>query len=52
MVVEREKYPHALQKKVTGGATSKVVREAAGQTRPGLIFGSSTSASTIYHTTQ
>ena len=52
VVVEREEYPHALQRKATRGATSKVVRETAGQTRPGLTLGTSTSASTIYHTTR
>ena len=33
-------------------ATSEVVRETAGRTRLGLTFGTSTSVSTIYHTTQ
>ena len=52
VVVEREEYSHALQKKATRGATSKVVRRTAGQMRPGLTLGMLTSASTIYHTTQ
>ena len=34
------------------GATSEVVRETAGRTRPGLTLGTSTSASTIHHTTR
>ena len=51
VVVEQEEYPHALQRKVTGKATSKVVRKTAGRTRPGLTFRTSTSVSTIYHTT-
>ena len=46
MVVEREEYPHALQKKATGGATSEVIRETAGWTRPSLTLGTSTPAST------
>ena len=46
VVVEREEYPHALQRKATGGATSEVVRETAGWTRPGLTLGTSTPAST------
>ena len=50
VVVEREEYPHALQRKATRGATSKVVRETAGRTRPGLTLGTSTSASTIHPT--
>ena len=41
VVVEQEEYPHALQKKATRGATSKLVRETAGQTRLGLILGTS-----------
>ena len=36
----------ALQRKATGGATSKVVRETAGWTRSDLTLGTSTSAST------
>ena len=36
----------ALQRKATGGATSEVVRETAGWTRPDLTLGTSTSAST------
>ena len=36
----------ALQRKATVGATSKVVRETAGWTRPDLTLGTSTSAST------
>ena len=51
VLVEQEEYPHALQKKATRGATSKVIRGTAGRTRPGLTFGTSTLASTIYHTT-
>ena len=50
VVVEGEEYPHALQKKATRGAISKVVRETAGRMRPGLTFWTSTSASTIYLT--
>ena len=46
VVVEQEEYPHALQRKATGGATSEVVRETAGWTRPGLTLGTSTPAST------
>ena len=46
VVVEREGNPHALQRKATGGATSEVVRETAGWTRPDLTLGTSTSAST------
>ena len=46
VVVEQEKYPHALQRKATGGAMSKVVRETASWTRPGLTLGTLTSAST------
>ena len=52
VVVGREEYPHALQRKATRGVTSKVVRGTAGRMRPGLTLGTSTSASTIYHTTQ
>ena len=52
VVLEREEYPHALQKKATRGATSKVIRGTAGRMRPGLTLGTSTSASTIYHTTR
>ena len=52
VVVEQEEYPHALQKKAIRGATSKVVREIAGQTQPSLTFGTSTSALTIHHTTR
>ena len=53
VVVERGEYHHALQKKATGGrATSKVVRKTAGWTRLSLTLGMSTSAPTIYHTTQ
>ena len=52
VMVEREEYPHTLQRKTTGrGANSKVVRETAGWTRPCLTLGTSTSASIIYHTT-
>ena len=50
VVMEQEEYPHALQKKATGGATSKVVREMASQMRPSLTFGTSTLASIIYLT--
>ena len=39
-------YPHALQKKATGKATNKVVRETAGWTWPGLTLGTSISVST------
>ena len=46
MVVEQEEYPHALQRKATGGAMSKVVRETASWTQPGLTLETSTSAST------
>ena len=46
VVVEQEEYPHALQKKATRKATSEVVREMAGWTRPGLTLGTSTPAST------
>ena len=46
VVVEREEYPHTLQRKATGGATSEVVRETAGWTRLGLTFRTSTLAST------
>ena len=52
MVVEQEEYPHTLQKKATGGATSKVVRKTAGQMRPGLTLGTSILASTIYYIIQ
>ena len=52
VVVEWEKCPHALQKIATRRGTSKVVKEMAGQTQPGLTLGTSTSASTIHHTTQ
>ena len=37
-MVEQEKYPHTLQKKAIGEATSKVIREMAGWMRPGLTF--------------
>ena len=50
VVVEQEEYLHALQKKATRGAMSKVIRGTAGQTRPGLTLKTSTSASTIHHT--
>ena len=46
VVVEREEYPHALQKKATRRATSKVVREVTSWTWPGLTLGTSTPAST------
>ena len=46
LVVEQEEYPHALQRKATGGATSEVIREMAGWIRPGLTLGMSTPAST------
>ena len=46
VVVEQEEYPHTLQIKATRGTTSKVVRETAGRTWPGLTLGTSTSAST------
>ena len=46
VVVEREEYPHALQRKATGKATSEVVKEMAGWTRPGLTLGISSPAST------
>ena len=36
----------ALQKKATGGAASKLVRETAGWTRPNLTLGTLISAST------
>ena len=52
VVVGQEECPCPLQKKATRGAMSKVVRETAGQTWPGLTLEISTSASTIYHTTQ
>ena len=52
VVVGQEECPCALPKKATRGATSKMVRQTAGQTRPGLTLGTSTLASTIYHTTR
>ena len=52
VVIEREEYPHALQRKATRGATSKVVRGTAGWTWPGLTLKTSISASTIHHTTR
>ena len=39
-------YPHALQRKATKGAISKVVRETASCTRPGLALKTSTPAFT------
>ena len=38
--------------KLLRGATSEVIRETAGRTRPGLTLRTSTSASTIHHTTR
>ena len=53
VMVEWEMYFHALQRIAIGReVTSKVVREIAGRTRPGLTFGTSTSAFTIYYTTR
>ena len=46
VVVEQEEKPHVLQKKATGRATSKVVRETTGWTRLGLTLRTSTSTST------
>ena len=46
MVVERARYPYALQKKIIRGVPSEVVRETAGWTRPGLTLGTTTPAST------
>ena len=52
VVVEQKECPRALQRKATREVTSKVVRKTAGQTRPGLTFGMSTSVLTIHHTTR
>ena len=52
VVVEQEECFCTLQRKATRGATSKMVRETAGRTLPGLTLEMSISASTIYHTTQ
>ena len=52
VIVEREEYLYALQRKAIGGAMSKVVKETAGKTWPGLTLETSTSASTIHHTTR
>ena len=46
VVVEREGALHALQRKATGRAVSKVVKETAGWMWPDLTLGTSTSAFT------
>ena len=46
--MEQEENPHALQIKTTKGAISKVLKETAGWTQPGLIFGMSTLVSTKF----
>ena len=48
MMVEREEYPHTLQKKGTRGDTSKMVNKTADRMQPALTFGTSISTSTIY----
>ena len=45
-MLEREEYPHVLQKKATKEVTSEVVKETASWARSGLTFGTSTPAST------
>ena len=52
VLVEQKEHPHALQKATREGATSKVVKETVGWTRPCLTLGMSTSASIIHHTIQ
>ena len=46
VVVEQEDYLHALQKKITKRAMSKLVKETTGWTQSGLTIETSTSAST------